>query len=326
MDAAGVEGGEVVAPALVTALGVEFANEDRGLACGGEGFVGAETFVDERAVGTVVVFVKEVGMERINDVMPVFGVRRWQFFESGGGSAVFEDDDAMRIDGADSAVDTVVEREESVWGGGAPGFVEEVVGGDGGLVGVAGGDGSPEGDGTVLERGVEEEAIAIGLAGGVIGRLAAGSAMQIEDAIEAAGSAVRDSGIEEAPAIGVIGVGMIIVFEDFVGERDADTVHAHAGDEIEVELRDVVTLVYAEEVAGAGGAEAAGENLADVPVAGKIVAARANVSHPELDEEPGAEIDATEMNRRPRRINYKRAVGSQGQELRRSWEWHWMSE
>lgn len=81
MDAAGVKGRKVIAPTLDTALRVELANEDGGLACGGEGLVGAETFLDERAVGAVVVFVKEVGMERVDDVAPIFGVRRWQFLD-----------------------------------------------------------------------------------------------------------------------------------------------------------------------------------------------------------------------------------------------------
>ena len=133
-------------------------------------------------------------------------------------------EDMVRIDGADSGLEPIIERRQ------APvlrvaGLVERVVSRDPGVSTVVSGKLLPEPDSAVLVVFVVPEGGVVSRVVGVpVAVLAAGSGVHVEDGVEALGGAEGDDAVEVLEAVGLEDARVHVVFEVSVVEGDADAV------------------------------------------------------------------------------------------------------
>ena len=167
------------------------------------------------------------------------------------------------------------------------GLVHEVVAEDGGVVGVARGDGAPDFAVLALEPlAPEEPRVAVAVVD-VRAGLPAGAVMHVEDDLEPVGAAPADGGVQAAEALrGVVGAEVVLGGEELVVEGEADGVRAGRGDEGDVGLGDVVVLEGRPEVRRLLGADELAEHLVD-EVRG---VALAEAEHVAFGVEPVAEV------------------------------------
>jgi hypothetical protein len=225
------------------------------------------------------------------------------------GVGVLDEDQVARVDGADGAVEAVLDQVEGRRFRRAHRFVEQVVAGDRGVVPVAARDVAPEALRLRDHGGVAEEAVDPLLAGVVVLALPAGRAVQVEDDVEATRSGPVDGAVEPLDPFRLR--------EQVVEEREADAVETCRADPVEVAFVQPVVAQRGAEARRARRFEALLQDSpeGDVVADGTKVAAGGRVGserhHPDLFHQPAAQVDAAQHHRATRGVHQPRPPGLQ---------------